>query len=141
VSYVLLLAIVALLISIVLVGTSDFVETQRERAIHSELDVLGNRLAADLATADTLARASDGAEAVRLRSSLPEHVAKSQYTVRISDAPPADTYAITLTSATPSVSTTVVVKLGQDLESGRYSGGDLIVVYDSATDRLEVRHG
>lgn len=136
VNYVVLLGVLAVLVSVVIVGTTDYVGDQRERVIRSELEVLGNRLAADLTTADTLAASTD--EVVTVSASLPETVARSHYRLSVADAPGADSYALRLSSSDPAVSVTVPVKVEQDLATGSYAGGELTIRYDGTG--LEVSH-
>lgn len=137
VSYVVLLGVLAVLVSVVLVGATDYVDGRREQVIRSELEVLGNRLAADLTTADALAGSTDRGT-VEIESALPERVARSHYRVSISDVPGPDSYALTLESTDPTVVVTVPLKIEQDLATGRYGGGDLVISYDGGADRLEV---
>lgn len=133
-NYVLLLGVVAILVSVIIVSASSFVDGQREETVRSELTVQGNRLAADLSTADTLAASGD----VRLRSALPERAARRGYRVSIQSASPANTYRLVLESRNPSVTVTVRVRTEHPVETGSHSGGDLWISYDAATGRLEV---
>lgn len=134
-NYVLLLGILSILLSVIVVGATDYVEQQREDTVRSELTVQGNRLAADLATIDSLAATAD---TVRVRASLAEQVGRSNYRLRITEASPDDTYRLTLVSTDPGVGVTVQVRTSRSIETGTYSGGDLWLSYDPATDTLEV---
>lgn len=143
--YVLTLVITAVLVSGLLVGTGQYVDGQRERVVDRELSVLGERIAARTADADRMVRAGDGAEAVRVRVDLPRTVAGGSYRIEVSDSPgvtgtPA-AHDITLTSGGGSQSVTVRVRTGIDVETGTLAGGNLVVAYDPATDRLTFESG
>ena len=56
--YVLVIGITTILISGLFLAAGGFVENQHERAIRAELEVVGNRLAADIAAVDRLALAA-----------------------------------------------------------------------------------
>lgn len=143
--YVLTLAITAVLVSGLLVGTGQYVDGRREQVADRELSVLAERIAARTADADRMARADGGADSARVRVSvgLPRTVAGASYRIEVDDAatpqttPP--TYDITLTAAGRSV--TVAVRTGVDVESGTLSGGPLLVVYDPGTGTLSFESG
>ncbi|MDS0298480.1 hypothetical protein NDI76_06980 [Halogeometricum sp. S1BR25-6] len=143
--YVLTLVITAVLVSGLLVGTGQYVDGQRDRVVDRELSVLGERIAARTADADRMVRAGDGAEAVRLRVDLPRTVAGGSYRVEVSDSPgvagtPA-AHDVTLTSGDGGRSATVRVRTGTDVENGTLAGGNLVIAYDPATERLVFESG
>ena len=140
-TYVLTLTIVTLLISGLFVSTSSFVDGQRERAIRSEFAVIGNRIAANLATADRLARTIDGSGHVSISESLPSSVASSTYRVNVSSDPSGPPYDVTLelTSTDPRVTVSVSVRTRTDVVDASVVGGDVTVVV-TASDMLEVRN-
>lgn len=135
-NYVLALAVVAILISGLFIAGNDVVEDQREQAIHSELTVLGNQIAADLSSLDRLAFAGDGT--ARLQTNLPDTVAGKSYFIDIEDTPTQDRYEITLSTDSPSVDVTVVVRMETTLVATEIGGGDLVFVYDGSD--IEVQH-
>ncbi|MFB6189505.1 MAG: hypothetical protein ABEI57_06445, partial [Halapricum sp.] len=79
-NYALLLVIVTLVVSGLLVGVSSVVQSQQERAIRTQLDTVGNRLASGVETANRLVETSGG-DRVTLGVRLPDTVAGSHYTV------------------------------------------------------------
>lgn len=131
-NYVLVLSITTVLISGLFIATGDFVADQRERAIESELDVLGNRIAADMAATDRLAQAASGDPIVRLRTQLPERVAETSYRVEIrngvSDTGPYD-IQIVLSTTDPDVTVTARVKTRTDVAETTLSGGGFVIEY------------
>lgn len=138
--YALLLAIVAILVSGLYVGVSDLVETQQERAIGSQLETVGNRLAADLGTASRLVETGETSTTVELQTRLPDAVGGSEYVVdidQLEDGPRYE-YALTLRSVEPAVEASVVVRTTVPVREGTVPGGRLTVEYDGS-DPVVVR--
>lgn len=143
--YVLTLVITAVLVSGLLVGTGQYVDGQRERVVDRELSVLGERVAARTADADRMVRAGDGTEAIRVRVDLPRTVAGGSYRVAVNESAGATgtpaAHDITLTSGSGGQSVTVRVRTGTDIEAGTLAGGNLVVAYDPASERLAFESG
>jgi len=85
VGYVLNLGVALLLVTGLLVATSGFVEQQRHNAVQTQLQVVGERLVGDLATADNVANASGGGGRAVVRADLPTSVTGQSYTVTVTD--------------------------------------------------------
>lgn len=81
VNYVLSLAIATMLLSGLLFTVGDVVGDRRDATIRSELDVVGERVAAGLLTADRLAEM--GASTVTIDVELPPRVAGTDYRVQL----------------------------------------------------------
>ena len=135
--YVLTLGIVTLLIGGLFFAAGDFVEDQHERVVRSEFEVMGNRLAADLAAVDRLALATGPGGEARLRTDLPEFAAGRSYELSLEPSGTANVTRITVTMIDPEVEVEVLVRTATPVASGTVSGGDVVVVYDGST--LEVR--
>ncbi len=135
VGYVLNLGIATVLITGLLISGTSVVTDQQERTVRAELDVIGNRLAADLETADRLLRTGEGE--VTIRTSLPQTVAGSDYrvTVRASDT----TVTLALETTDPTISRTIPIKNTSKVKTGTVEGGDLVITGASGT--LEVTDG
>lgn len=127
-NYALMLAIVALLVAGLLAGLGDLVENQQERAVRSQLDTVGNRLAADIGTASRLVGNAGGDE-VRLRTEIPDTVGGSSYRVDIT-VMDGNMYRIELRSTDPEVRTTVEFRSAVPVRGGA-SGGRLVIQYES----------
>lgn len=143
-TYVLTLTVVTLLISGLFVTSSTFVEDQRDRVIRSEFDVLGHRLAADLAAADRMARTVDGSGSVHIAESLPDAVANTPYRIVIeSTSVVGGNHDVTLTYTTssPSINVSVSLHTRTDVVDTTIPGGAIEIDYDSSNDELEVSHG
>lgn len=135
VGYVLNLGIATILVTGLLISGGSLVDDQRERTARSELDVIGNRIAADLETADRLLRTGNGSVAVR--SDLPRTVVGSTYQVEVvaSDG----SVSLELETSRPAVTRTVPLRNVTPVQQVTVSGGDLTI--EGANDSLEVTNG
>lgn len=139
--YVLTLGITLLLVVSLFSVAVSIVDTERSRTVNSELSVLGNRLATDLSTADSLVRAADDPRTVSLTTELPDRVAQGQYRIRIdeqADKPAYARYRIILESDVAETSVVVDLKTGTTIEETTISGGSVAIVYDQSSDTLTV---
>lgn len=136
--YVLTLAVMALLISGLFLTAGNYVENQQERAIRAELEVVGNRLAADIAAVDRLALAAGSDGEAELVSYLPPRTAGRTYQINIDQvAGTPGTYHLNLSTADPDVTVSVLVRVENPLVDVTVNGGDVVADYDG-TD-IEVR--
>ncbi|SEV96229.1 DUF7266 family protein [Halobacterium jilantaiense] len=132
--YVLNLGVATLLVTILLLSAGTLVEDQRDRAADTELDVVGERLAADLAAADRLARTNDPT-AVRVEVDVPARVAGSYYTASVNENGNGN---IVLRADQPDVEVVVPFETTTPVQASTVDGGDLAVVYDPGNDTLVV---
>lgn len=134
-NYALTLAISTLLVGGLLVAGSTFVDDQRKTVIDSELEVLGQRLADDIATADRLVRASAGSPTVRISTSVPATVGGSTYTIDVLT----DDGNASLRLRTHELDRSVTVNVANETEidPGSVSNDEIEIVYAGGT--LEVR--
>lgn len=133
VNYAMGLAVATLLLSGLLFATGDMLDTRQEVAIRAELDVVGQRLAAGLMTADRLAQV--GGSEVTVRVSMPDRVAGSSYDVEVNAS--ASGSFLQLESHAPVASANVTFVNRTGVESTTVTGGDLRVVLAADGD-LEV---
>lgn len=138
--YVLLLAIVALLSSGLFVGIGGFVQAQQADAARDGLEVVGNRLASDIASADRLAAPLDGSGALTVSADTPSRVAGATYTITVQDDAESDRTEIVLQATNLDVPVIVDIVTDVDIAEGSVSGGPLSLVYDPASDSLEVQN-
>lgn len=138
-SYALILGIVALLLAGLTTGVAPLVTNQQTDATHSTLEVLGNDLAGDVATADQLAVSAGTNGTVVLRTRLPDRVGGSHYHVDIAEQNETDSeqlYEITLTSVDHDTSATVRLRTQIPIDTdaiGRLDGGPLEIALDDGT--------
>lgn len=141
-SYVLILTIVTMLISGLFMAGSGFVESQQDRAIRSEFDVLGNRLASDIAAADRMVRT--GAETVKIEEDLPQSVANTPYRITVEDDGAIGgqhDVTLTYTTSSPSINVSVTLRTGTPVAETTAPGGDVVIEYDEAANEVVVSHG
>lgn len=135
VNYVLTLTIATLLLSGLAVTAGGLIEAQSEEAIRSELDVLGQQLAANIESADRLATVAKGNTAeVRIESALPTRVAGSGYTIDVAG----DTIVLRTTDPEVSVSVQFTVSDGTAVETERTVRGGNVLIERDGDDRLVV---
>lgn len=133
--YVLSLAVASVVVVGVLVAAGGLVGDQRERAVRTEFDVLGQRVASDLATVDRLVRAGDDASAT-VASDLPRTAAGSRYEVRVvGDASGA---TVVLQSSDPPVTVRVAVTNRTPIAPANVTGGPLELTYNRSRDEVVV---
>ena len=135
-NYVLMLAVVALLVSGLVFGVGTAVENRQQEALSSELDVVAQRLAADLATADRLVVETDGTGTVELTTDLPTRVVGSRYEITLADEGDGR-YRISLRSHEPEMSAEAHVRTKTDVAEGTIDGGDVRIAYTDS-GKLEV---
>ncbi|WP_255170021.1 DUF7266 family protein [Natrononativus amylolyticus] len=83
VTHVITLGITAVLISGLMLGAGSLLESETERSAEGSLKTIGERLSGELSDADRLATEDD--DKVTLRTSHPQRVASSTYTVELYD--------------------------------------------------------
>lgn len=141
INYTVSLVIVTVLMSGLFISMSGFLETEQKRATRSELTVLGNRIAADIATVDRLARTSNGGS-VEVRTTIPRSVAGSEYEVDVSSsqfkgASAAWNVTITLRGSDVDVSRTVEARTTVEVADSDLNGGPYVVSYDGTTIEVD----
>lgn len=134
VSYVYALVITSVLVSSLLMAGSGLVEDERREVVRSELEVLGQSLAADVEGADRLA-GTEGTEAVAVRTALPRRVGGVNYAVAVNQT---GNGRVRLETTDPDVTVIVPVVTDAPLSSTTVRGGDVVVEYDGTV--LEVRN-
>ncbi len=136
--YVLMLSVASLLVVGLLTAGGGFVADQRETVIRTELEVIGQQLASDIAAADRMVEAEDGdPSAVRIVQQRPSDVSGSTYDVTLVDD--ADPH-LELRSANPEVSVTVQLTSTTAVSESTVGGGTVAVVYDPSADHLVIEN-
>lgn len=119
VNYVLAIALTTILISGLLVTASGYVDDRRERAVRTELETVGNMLAAEIAEADRLSQQGMN---VTLRADQPELSTAASYTASLRTDCPHDA-CLELRSTDPQVTVVVPVANETPLSLGRVTDG------------------
>lgn len=135
-NYTLILGISTILIVGLLTAGGNFVDAQRDSVVDSELEVIGERLASDIAMADRLVQAGNADQTLNLTAELPSSVSGSSYSIDIVTED--GNASVELTS--PSLDRTVTAKVANTtaLEPTSVSGGSVEIVYDQSEERLVV---
>jgi type II secretory pathway pseudopilin PulG len=140
INYTLSLVIVSLMMSGLFISMSGYLDSEREQVTRSEFEVLGNRLAADISTADRVARTTTGGGEVRIRTSIPESVAGSSYSIVVSSSSTGSGfYDVEIQFRAPQygVSQNVTTRTKFEVVDGGVRNGPYEVVFTGST--LEVR--
>lgn len=134
-NYTLSLGLGLLLVTGLLVGGGNFVDDQRERATRGELRVIGQQIAATVASADRLASTTGGDGTIQLSRSLPDTVAGSTYNIELVASPDPQ---LLLRSSNPDVEVEVELLNETDLAASTVNGGDVVVNLTASRElRLE----
>lgn len=130
--YVLTLGITALLISGLLIGVTGVVDDRRTQTDRATMEIVGQRIAANLMSADRLAETDP--EQLVVAVDLPNRLSQSGYTVEVNGSAEQLTLRVDggRASATVSFVTTTTVR------DGTVRGGNLRIVLTPA-DELEVQ--
>lgn len=136
-NYVLSLAIAALLVTGLLIASGGFVENRQEQVIRSELRVVGQQVAADIARADRLVTASDdpSTAAVAVDQQFPSQITGTTYRLTLLEQEDPE---LVLTSTSPEVEVIVDVQNQTSVSESSVDGGTVVVAYDGSA--LEVRN-
>lgn len=136
-NYTLVLGISAILIVGLLTAGGGFVESQRNSVVDSELSVIGERLAGDIATADRLVQSGGTASTVNLTSQLPQYVSGQRYTVAIRSS--GGNASVVLSSDSLDRSIVTPVANTTSIQNTTVNGGTLEIYYDPTPGELVVR--
>lgn len=139
--YVLSLGISAVLITGLIVAGGGVMQDQREQSARTELAVVGQTIADDLASAARLADC-DSCE-LSLRIDVPARVAGESYlveVVEVDEADPQYLYRLDLRTGRSDVQESVRVRTRLPVAETSVAGGSLLVEYDSGAGVMEVRN-
>ncbi len=138
INYTLSIVIVTVLLTGLVLATSDQLRAQQERTVESEFSVLGNRMAADVSAADRLVQSTEGTagDEVRVRTEIPDTVANMRYRVEIgsSDLGSGEAYEVVITFVSGRMDVTEEVRLKTDtrVENTTLTGGEYVIEYVDA---------
>ncbi len=136
-NYTLTLGISTILIVGLLTAGGDFVESQRNSVVDSEMEVIGERLAEDIGTADRLVQIQNGSTVVNVTSSLPSTVSGSSYSIGVVTTSGNTTLELTSDAIDRTVTTNVPNSTA--ISSTTVNGGTLEITYNQSADQLVVK--
>lgn len=139
VGYVITLGITSLLVTGLLIAGGGFVQDTRQGTVQDELEVVGQQLAADIASADRLAAAGGSGGEVRIDRELPDKVTGRTYSLSIADSTSGPSkVTLTLSTEDPDVSVDVTVYVQRDVGSATLQGGDVVVELNTGVSPSEI---
>ncbi|RQG89839.1 hypothetical protein EA462_07420 [Natrarchaeobius halalkaliphilus] len=138
-SYALLLGVTVMLMGGLSVAAGGLLESQHERAVEAELDVIGERVTADLQTADRLTHTAGETESLAVRSSSPQLVSGGHYTIDVVNG--GEETTLVVESADVDVTTETTVPTTTPVAETTVIGGELEITYDSESDELVIANG
>jgi hypothetical protein len=121
-NYTMGLGIGVVLITGLLIAGGNFVSDQQKSAARTELNVIGQQVAADVSTADRLAQSTGNNSTVTLRRSLPNRIAGSVYQIELVEGPNAH---LRLESTDPDISVRIEIANETDVVGSRVNGGTI----------------
>ena len=136
--YVLSLGIAAILVSGLIIAGGGLMEGQRDQSARIELQVIGQTVADDLASASRLADCESCR--VRLRIDVPSRVAGEAYRIRVVEVDSPHIHRLALTTGRTNAAANVTVRTTLPVAETTVAGGALVVEYDPAAGVLEVRN-
>jgi hypothetical protein len=132
--YVIGLGVALVLTMGLLIAAGGFMAEQRESAARTQLEVVGQQLAADLEAADRLAVAAGSAGTVRVDRWVPESIAGSQYRIELVET--ADPH-LELRTVQPNTTALVEFTNTTAVSASDVGGGAVVVNYTAGSLALE----
>lgn len=123
VSYALNLTLSAMLISGLLFAAGSVVGDQRHSAVETELEVIGERIATGIQSADRLN--ATGAPTINLSVEVPERVAGSGYTISVETT---GTPELVLNASNPDITVRIPLAVDGNLAASNVDGGTVTIV-------------
>lgn len=136
--YVLSLGIAAILVSGLIIAGGGLMESQRDQSARIELQVIGQTVADDLASASRLADCDSCT--LQLRIDVPSRVAGESYRIQVIEVDPPHIHRLALTTGRSNAAANVTVRTTLSIAETTVVGGTLVVEYDPAASQLEVRN-
>jgi hypothetical protein len=134
-NYVLAIAIATVLVTGILIAGGGFVDDQQRNVVRNELNVVGQRLVADVERVDRMVAAGDDVAAARINRSIPTAAVGERYQVELEAGPDP---SLVLTSDGADVSVSIPVSNRTPLADSSVGSGSVAVVYDPASGVIRI---
>lgn len=128
-NYTLGLGIAVILATGLLIAGANFVSGQREAAAGTEMQVVGQQVAADIEAVDRLVNGSDDPQRVSVTRNVPRTIAGSSYTIEIEGQ--GDPYLL-LRTTNPKEEVRIEFTNQTAVRTSSVSGGEVTVNYTAA---------
>ncbi len=136
VSYVLTLGIGTLLATGLIFAGGQFVSEQREQAIETEMQIVGEHLASDIEQLDRVVSADPtGIDTGKINRRMPTTIAGESYIVELRSGTNA---SLQLRTESPDVSVTIPVQKTTAVSPSVTTGGTVVIRYDAVEGKIEV---
>lgn len=129
IGYVLSITVITLLMTGLIVSTASLVEDNTDRSTEAELEVVADRLAAQVMAADRLVEKDDGTAEAYMDANVPNHAGDGQYAVSVDG----ESDGIRVESTSRDISTTVPIQVENEVVVDRVVSNDLVIVVESDT--------
>lgn len=127
-SYVLTLGITTLLLTGLVTATAGYVEDQRERIVRTELQIVGQQVAATIENADHVGEPTGGGE-VELTRQLPRQIARTGYQIDVNGSADEVVVSASVRDGEVRVVAPVNVDPSHNLTSSTVQGGPIRVTF------------
>lgn len=136
ISYVLAIGITVVLVAVLLVGMTAMMDGQRDRAVDSELRVVGEGIATELTTVDRIAVGAAADDTLAMRVEAPDRLAGQSYRVglTVDDCTTADACVRIRTSDR---SLLVALNNRTEVRSAELAGGTLWIVAEGESVTIQ----
>lgn len=134
-SYVMSLAIAAILVTGLLLAGGTFVDDRRDEVVRNELHVIGQQVSADVERTDRLVRAGEGSTEAAIIREFPDSVAGVNYRLEVRTG---STDQIALIAPRRNLEVTVSVETKTPLAESTAQGGAIEAAYDGSSNSLVI---
>lgn len=132
--YVLTLGITVILVSGLFVAGGNFVDSQREEVVRTELEIVGEQVATHVNSADRLNESGMGETNVTIEQRFPPSVVGTAYRITLE----ADDQRLRLTTDNPSTEVTIPLANTTTIADSSASGGQIVIEYDQGEDAVVI---
>lgn len=132
--YVLTLGITVILVSGLFIAGGNFVDSQREEVVRTELDIVGEQVVTHVNAADRLNESSTYEANVTIEQRFPSNVVGTSYRISVEEDGP----RLRLTTERPSVEVTIPVTNTTNVADSSASGGAIVIRYDRNRDAVVI---
>jgi hypothetical protein len=140
VTYSFIVIITLVLTGGLVVGTDALINDQRQQVVTDQLDVVGQRMAATIETADRLSATTNDPDSLAITREFPQRLAGSAYQIRVDHNPSSSDYTLYVETVDGDLSIAVRVSVSSASGIGEttVAGGETRVRYEPSSDELVV---
>ncbi|WP_336327732.1 DUF7266 family protein [Halovenus sp. HT40] len=132
--YVLTLGITVILVSGLFMAGGNFVDSQREEVVRTELEIVGEQVATHVNAADRLNESGMGETNVTIEQRFPPSVVGTAYRINLEE----DDQRLRLTTDNPSIEVTIPLANTTTIADSSASGGQIVIEYDQGENAVVI---